>query len=176
MAGCTSFGLIGSPPYYSWITDDITSLSFFHAPLPKGHDYFAGSKEDMPCINDILLLGRYCFQNDFGSFNKTEFKIFRSNFIKLGESLQAKGTDVTSGKITGITWTISPRKLKAIFKIALAHALVLDDTHFATVNNDSQIISTLGKDDLKVFSLIWDSQLKRNELEGLVGTDVENYR
>jgi len=133
---------------------------------------FENRPMEMPCINDILLLGRCCFHHEVGKtpclFNKELLQRFRQAFYRIGVNLQQNGTKPESSKIT---WTISPRKLKALYKIALAHALVRDDGF----NNQAELIATLNnpEQDLHVFDLIWDTLGTQNALESNVKNNIK---
>jgi MoxR domain in the MoxR-vWA-beta-propeller ternary systems len=124
-----------------------------------------GTGESPACLNDFLLLGRASLQHEFvyggkrtlhPIFNPDKLAAFKSRFIKIGCALQDNNTKPALGRIT---WTISPRKLLALYKVALAHALVTDTTltrnAFATGPGEAQ---------LWVFSLIWDSPSEKDML------------
>jgi MoxR-like ATPase len=126
--------------------------------------------EGMPCINDLLVLGRGCYQhepsdpfrsenlvpvggpNAVSVFRETEVKRFQEAFLRIAIALQADATNPAVGQLT---WTISPRKLQALYKIALAHALVADDGFLDQPR--AEVVSQLGTHQLHVFDFIWDS-------------------
>jgi MoxR-like ATPase len=116
-------------------------------------------------VNDLMLLGRCCMQQDYlgdGApplFDPEALSGFREMFFDTAVELRSRGTDLQLNKIT---WTVSPRKLRALYKIALAHALVCDEGFAA----NGQVVSgpgpgrgsdSLDGHDLWVFQYIWDS-------------------
>jgi MoxR-like ATPase len=117
---------------------------------------FAQAAGTLPVINDILLLGRALMQdrklrlNPPTLFRESNLSSFDAAFFKLAGSLQDEGTSIEIGRIS---WTINPRKLRAIYKIALAHALVRQCEDVAAGKTID-----LSNDDLYVFKLIWDAQ------------------
>lgn len=130
--------------------------------------------DGMPCINDLLLLGRACLQHQAtGSdvlttaegeevrplFRDRDLKKFRDAFLRTAAALQADGTDIESGRIT---WTISPRKLRQLYKIALIHAVICDDEW--TNNSRQQVVAPPGEKQLHVFDFIWDSPAVAGQL------------
>jgi MoxR-like ATPase len=125
-----------------------------------------------PSINDVLLLGRCCLEQETqsggGLFDPKALKEFKTAFLRIGASLQSGQTEAASSRIT---WTISPRKLKALYKIALAHALVCDDGF----QNETQCVNGPGEADLHVFDFIWDSPVAREELQSEVETNIEHF-
>lgn|GEM_PF-3520911 len=139
-------------------------------------DHFAGNEAGslpMPCINDVLFLGRCCFQapNVGGRlelFNAEALQRFDTAFLQTAADLQDKATNPRLGRIT---WTISPRKLNAVYKVALAHALVADDGFQATAAR----VNGPGPGDLYVFNLIWDSETSREPLRTLTMACVHEY-
>jgi MoxR-like ATPase len=129
-------------------------------------------KHGSPSINDVLLLGRCCLEqesmNAGGLFEPKALKEFKTAFMQLGATLQTAQTEAASSRIT---WTISPRKLKALYKIALAHALVCDDGF----NADAQTVQAPGEAELHVFDFVWDSPFARDELCAQVQTHINNF-
>jgi MoxR-like ATPase len=119
---------------------------------------------DMPSINDVLLLGRCCLQHRApapsksgqnppplpGIFRTDAVQRFERAFFAMGSSLQE---EQRGSQGLGPRWTISPRKLKALYKIALAHALITDGK-FPTAGNT--LVQDPGRAQLGVFTLIWD--------------------
>jgi hypothetical protein len=123
---------------------------------------------DMPSINDAMLLGRYCFQHltrgQPSPFDAGELAKFRGAFTAMAVELRQDPTSVVSRRIT---WTISPRKLKAIYKIGLAHALVRWAGSGGVIH--------LGPEDLVVYDLIWDTPTERENLEQRVASMIKHY-
>ena len=127
---------------------------------------------DPPNINDILFLGRCCFPSRHIAdpvriFSSDNLARFKNAFLHVARALQTDGTSVADGRIT---WTVSPRKLKALYKIALAHALVTADNF-----PSSGIVNGPGKNDLHVFDLMWDSAIARRDLANRVNTAIMEY-
>lgn len=135
---------------------------------------FENQPVDMPCINDILLLGRCSYHHEVGKtpclFANKPLQRFQQAFHRIAVNLQQNGTKPEAGHIT---WTISPRKNKALYKIALAHALVRDDGF----NDQAGLIATLGQpeQDLHVFDLIWDTPGAQSALEKNVKNDIKAF-
>lgn len=135
---------------------------------------FPTRDRNMPGINDILLLGRICLENQQNDqvqprfFHKEQWLKFWEAFIGTAAALQARSTGIDSATIT---WSISPRKLKALYKIALAHALVCDDQ----LAGEGEIIGELGGKDLHVFDLIWDTTMAASELLNLTRSSLDRY-
>ena len=130
---------------------------------------FPGLKPaESPCINDILLLGRCCMQGLDSEptqpllFDREKLKIFDQCFINIGCQLQTEsGFHNTFDERDTITWSVSPRKLRSLYKIALAHALVRD----AKFDGDNvRYVRGPGVDSLRVFDMIWDSPVSRMDL------------
>ena len=122
-----------------------------------------------PSINDALLLGRCCLEYDHlgrdGVFTSKAIENFKKAFFRIGGALQSQNTGANfqnmGSRINRITWTISPRKMKAIYKVALAHALIRDDG----LAREPQLAAGPSERDLHVFEFIWDSP---SEIENLV--------
>lgn len=140
----------------------------------KGNPF---ADESPPCsINDPLLLGRALMERAFGSPNGTSERMFDADrlakftqqFYRIAASLQMGGTGMLEGTIT---WTISPRKLKALYKIALAHALVTDRGF-----SRSGVLAGPGKAQLRVFDFIWDTPVARDALRSEVDAMTESFR
>lgn len=132
------------------------------------------ANEDAPCsINDALLVGRALMESAFGSppglpmFDSKRLAKFTIEFFKIGAFLQANGTGMREGTIS---WTISPRKLKALYKIALAHAVVRD-RGFAK----GGVVAGPDQHDLHVFDFIWDTPVARDNLRGEVEAMTARY-
>lgn len=126
---------------------------------------FPARPANMPGVNDILLLGRAMLQHEDSSaalFPIDDLKKFRKAFMAIAADLSQSGTSANEERVT---WTISPRKLKAIYKIALAHALITDRNFFAK-NSAGQQVTTLSDPlaHLQVFCHIWDAPWERGEL------------
>ena len=126
----------------------------------------------MPCINDMLCLGRAALEDvetGAGFFDLSQVRTFRSNFLNAAKALQMGAT--SAGGAT-ITWSISPRKLRALYKIALAHALV---RRVPAPGAPHRV--DLSAADLRVFATIWDAPAARPDLlrrvEGFVNAYVE---
>jgi len=127
------------------------------APLNEYDDGMT-DRTGMPYINDLLLLSRCCFQHETNPaelknesiFNENSLSKFKKAFLNIGRELQQQCTDLRNDLIT---WTISPRKIKALYKIALAHALVCTNEYPKT-----NVRINLLEKDLQVFNLIWDSE------------------
>jgi MoxR-like ATPase len=134
----------------------------------RGGDRFgagAGKPAHMPSINDVLLLGRACLQQEAGTdvhlFRLEELQRFRRAFLQIAADLQKEGTSAAGGHLT---WTISPRKLRSLYKVGLAHALVRGEG-FAPGGAGAV---TLRDSDLNVFDLIWDTPAARSDLSARV--------
>jgi hypothetical protein len=115
----------------------------------------------MPSMNDLLLLGRFCFQ---GLPHEVPFTLNRQKdaffaaFMRIAAALRTNATNVGEGHIS---WSISPRKLRSLYKVALAYSLVLSG--FTTGH---ETIPLNFERSLRVFQHIWDTGLeaKREEL------------
>jgi MoxR-like ATPase len=124
------------------------------------------SRAKAATIDDVVLLGRACLQhvhNQDGIFAASDVDDFRQRFLRLARGLFENRTGHDR-----LTWTISPRKLKALYKVALCHALICDD-QFA---EGAQLVMGLGSKDLWVFSLIWDSEQAQGELSRRVRAET----
>jgi hypothetical protein len=132
---------------------------------------FVEPAQAMPGINDALFLGRFTYQHLCGHgedpFAAQERVRFLEAFERIAAALQQEPTSTADRRVT---WTISPRKLKALYKIGLAHALVRDDRY--TREGDTV---RLGAEDLQVFSLIWDTPVERTGLEDRVESLIKRY-
>jgi MoxR-like ATPase len=136
------------------------SGSLFGPALPAG----------MPCINDMLCLGRAMLEDvgtKTGFFDPEQVRAFRANFLNAARSLQMGATSPENG---AITWTISPRKLRALYKLALAHALVRRRPAPGAPHRVD-----LSAPDLRVFATIWDAPAARPDLLRRVEGFVSNY-
>jgi MoxR-like ATPase len=130
----------------------------------SGHAFEPAPAGTMPTMNDLLCLGRYAMQSvamgaeaPDSAFDRNNLEDFQATFLDLARQLQDRGTDVGEPQVT---WTISPRKLKGVFKVALAHALVRCDVFHSAGGRIA-----LGPEDLMALALIWDSPLVRPGLE-----------
>ena len=100
---------------------------------------FPARQPDMPSINDVICVGRTMLEATYAGaaamfgagadrpasvFSDSDIRQFRAKFKDTGCRLQTDGTDVAAGRLH---WSISPRKLRSLYKIALAHALVTGD-------------------------------------------------
>jgi MoxR-like ATPase len=138
----------------------------------EGERFAPMNPKQMPGINDILLLGRSCYQYESDKyregclFETHTLDEFKRAFIETAVHLQQHETKPEMGTIT---WSISPRKLKALFKIALAHALVRDSQFVDKANVE------LDAADLHVFDFIWDSPPACRKLEGDVANCIRKY-
>ena len=129
--------------------------------------HFPSHSEGTASLNDLLLLGRCCMQQQAPHwpeddrlhtlFDPSGLHRFRRSFLRVAADLQQEGTEPASRRIT---WTVSPRKVKAIYKIALAHAVITDDGFDGT-----HTVRTPSHEQLEVFYLIWDSPIARRSLE-----------
>jgi hypothetical protein len=126
-------------------------------------------------VNDLLLLGRCMLeqdhwpdQADVGLFDRRRLDRFKDAFLQTASALQCGATQT---EISRVSWTISPRKLKALYKIALAHAVVVDD-NFA---GSAQVVSGPSAHDLHVFDYIWDSPVAQNDLAQQTRACIETY-
>jgi MoxR-like ATPase len=135
------------------------------------------SGHDMPGINDLLLLGRCVLESQAGAglglFDTNGLARFRQAFLSTATDLQQRGTAQrsTGAHLSDITWTISPRKLKALWKIALAHAVVAD-SGFAGLQKS---VKSPHAEELRVFEFIWDSPVRRLDLTSQVRTAIGRY-
>ncbi|HXM46108.1 MAG TPA: AAA family ATPase [Bryobacteraceae bacterium] len=125
-----------------------------------------------PSVNDLLLLGRAMLEQDAGVkgfvlFDPTQLARFTQAFYRIGASLQQEGTGVREGIIS---WSVSPRKLMALYKIALAHALVRSNSL-----GESGAASGPDEIDLRVFEWIWDTPGRRDELAKQVHAGVRRH-
>jgi MoxR-like ATPase len=134
---------------------------------------FAPRDPDMPSINDIICLGRAMLEavgkDGLAMYDGNDIQKFYRNFVATGCKLWVDNTDVAAGRLN---WSISPRKLRSLYKITLAHALVTADD-FA--HGGAQYVA-LGARQLRVFSWIWDSPLARLQLQREVEGVVKAYR
>lgn len=128
-------------------------------------DLFEARPAGMPVINDFLCLGRYLMQHlagQEGALEPNSYKKFQRVFYRVAADLREEPTSTQHRRVT---WTISPRKLRALYKIALAHAVV----------RSGRVPVVLTAEDLDVFSLIWDTQLERTNLEDRVRTLIKTH-
>ncbi|HEX3045583.1 MAG TPA: AAA family ATPase [Bacillota bacterium] len=131
-----------------------------------------------PCVNDILLLGRACLQGlnqkEPLLFDLKSYQSFKICFMNIACSLQAaSGTNQPFAQRDRITWTITPRKLKSIFKIALALAVVRDDSF---VPGDKRLVQGPKGESLRVFDMIWDSPYSRSQLHNYTKVEYQNFK
>lgn len=125
---------------------------------------------DMPSIIEVLITGRCIMQDCLNGsllFKNKNLQSFREHFMNIGRDLMENSTPVTGD----VSWTISPRKLKALYKIALAHAVLTDRSY----DSFGKLIS-LTSTQLKVFKFIWDTPLQKNELSERVNLEVDHAR
>jgi hypothetical protein len=122
-------------------------------------------KETSPAsINDVVLAGRALLQREGvggpgGSvFDPNSLNKFRNEFFLLAADLQPNATRSQRGRVA---WTITPRKLKALYKICLAHALVASKEF---PSKEGQPLLGLDIANLWAFTFIWDSPPARDEL------------
>ena len=139
----------------------------------KGERHRFKQPADMPCVNDLLLLGRGCLQDWMHPghiiFEAGQFSKFKNVFLLSMSDLQRKGaTDIGQGRIT---WSISPRKIKMIFKVALAHALVCDDKFVTGPRKHVE----LSDRSLHVMDMIWDSPMAIRDLEIQNKTNIKRF-
>lgn len=120
----------------------------------------------MPCVNDLLLLGRACMQQTESPLPTADHTKFFNTFMKVATHLQPQGTKAQESIVT---WTISPRKLRALYKIGVAHAVVRS----AHSSKDPPVVSELNDKDLRVFDLIWDSPVAKDDLERQVSEAIK---
>lgn len=136
----------------------------------RGHRF--EQRSALACVNDALLLGRSCYQheslgdgkraggqNAVSLFHDRQLRRFREAFLNIAAVLQ---NDNTNPAVGSVTWTISPRKLRALYKIALAHALIRDDNFLR--DPKSAVVTTLGQEDLRILTLVWDSPTAASDL------------
>jgi len=156
----------------------------------RGDCFAADDSIPESCINDILLVGRACYQHEEGRSLRGPLAIkepaggtgavelfqnlqdFRRAFLEIAAQLREQNTRASLGEIT---WTISPRKLRSLYEIALAHAFVTSDNFLQDPGNDVEIVAGLGKRQLRVFNLIWDSSVARTELQQQVRQLIEEH-
>jgi hypothetical protein len=139
----------------------------FRSGLPFGRTTPAG----MPCINDILCLGRAMMEDSEsggGFFDRGQVSDFRGRFLSIAKSLYAKARERDPDAAP--SWTLSPRKLKALYKIGLAHALVRG---VRTTTAGPQV--DLAAADLAIFKAAWDSLEARAGLGEIVDLQIENH-
>lgn len=129
---------------------------------------FSDPPTRMPSINDVLCLGRAMLEDldGTGFFSSSEIGRYREAFLSGAAALQLAGTGAESGRLT---WTISPRKLRGLYKIGLAHGLVRGDISGAGV-------VSLGADELRVFGWIWDAPDARPDLLNRVEHMARGFR
>jgi MoxR-like ATPase len=149
------------------------------------------AEEAISSVNDVLLAGRACFQHELvckpsGTLAVTDaaggaraeglfqpnLLDFRNAFMEIAAHLQQDNTRATLGEVT---WTISPRKLRSLYKIALAHALVSSEKFLNDPSGDVEIVAQLGRRQLRVFSLIADSSVARTELQQQVQHLIDEH-
>ena len=131
---------------------------------------------DPPCINDVLLLGRAALQGlQEGTpllFDLDYVARFHLLFMEIARQLQAEaGTQGALLEHEGITWTISPRKLRSLFKIALAMAIVRDDI-FTAEGSTAPLVWGPGPECLQAFGAIWDSPAAQRRLRSRLETTI----
>ena len=134
----------------------------------SGRNFPDPPEEDPPGINDVLLLGRAAMQGlQEGTpllFEPERLEVFHRHFMDIARGLQAEaGTQGALLEHEGITWTISPRKLRSLFKIALAMA-ILRDEEFLSGEPGAARVRGPGVDGLEAFSAIWDSPAAQRRL------------
>lgn len=154
-----------------------------------GHHFGPVSRpQGMPGINDLLAVGRAAYQHEPAHplkkqagaavggknacclFREPDLRRFREAFIRMGAALQIDGTNTSAGHLM---WTISPRKLKALYKIALAHALIVDDKFVQ--QPAAEVVSDLGERQLHVFDFIWDSPTAKGRLNDQTKALIDRY-
>jgi len=121
----------------------------------------------LACVNDLLLAGRACA--DDRHFDPAALRRFHAAFVDLAERLHEDGT---APERRHLTWTISPRKLKALYKIARAHALLVDDG-FA---GDRPRVAGPELRELHVFDFVWDTPAAEEVLRRQVDTCGHDHR
>lgn len=133
---------------------------------------FPSRDPDMPTVNDLICLGRSILEavaiGGGALFDPVDLARFRNAFTAAGCRLQAMGTIVSSSQLH---WTISPRKLRSLYKIALAHALVRGD---GCIRAGAPFVA-VGAPQLRVFGLIWDSPAAQLDLARDVDQMVREY-
>jgi MoxR-like ATPase len=133
---------------------------------------FPGRDPYMPTINDIICLGRSMLEavdeDGLTIYHADDLRKFHRAFVATSCHLQVRGTDAPQGQLT---WTISPRKLRALYKIALAHALVTGDD---CIHAGAQRVA-LGARQMRVFRFIWDSPHERLRLESEIDQVEKAY-
>jgi MoxR-like ATPase len=120
-------------------------------------------------VDDVLAAGRDIMDVALGDDGTPLFagdlRKFKREFFRIATSLWQ------SDRSGEPTWTLSPRKLKALYKIALAHAYVTGSPDDAAVGKKA--IAGPGSRDLHVFDFIADSALHRNILQDRVSTMIK---
>lgn len=139
----------------------------------------ASRPSHMPSIQDILLLGQACLWHKMPArdgrsraeighvFHPQQLRDFEKAFLEMARSLQQDATDLNRSHLS---WTITPRKLKALYKVALAHALVRD----TSFGSKSPVVKCLGAEDLWIYSLIWDTPSQRLDLKERTRSLIED--
>jgi len=141
-----------------------------------GRNFANLPEEDPPGINDVLLLGRAVMQGlQDGTpllFDPERLEVFHRHFMDIARGLQAEaGTQGALLEHEGITWTISPRKLRSLFKICLGMAIVRDDLFTADGSTEPQVWGP-GPDCLQAFGAIWDSPAAQRRLRNRLETTI----
>lgn len=124
---------------------------------------FPRRSDDMPTINDLICLGRAMMASvgsrghgepRQGVFAASDLKRFDETFIELGCALQA----MQSPHADEPNWSLSPRKLRSLYKVALAHAVV-------TWKDAAKGHAPLGDRQLHVYRWCWDAEPARDTLD-----------
>lgn len=130
---------------------------------------FPARNPDMPCINDLLCVGRAMLEREPETtlFDPEQRQRFDRAFLITAAVLQEGRTRIDAGPIT---WTISPRKLRALYKIALAHALLLADGF-----TPGETSVSIGAPQMCVFTYIWDAPESASDLRTTVLQSINRH-
>jgi MoxR-like ATPase len=124
------------------------------------------------CLNDLLFLGLATMFKNLGTpftqnhplFGNT-LPAFDKQFMHVATALKKYATGAGGGQVT---WSLSVRKLKALYKVALAYKVVTSELHLGhAVKLDIPDPKGDGHP-LHAFSLIWDHPTRRKELRKMV--------
>jgi|CXWL01.1.fsa_nt_gi MoxR-like ATPase len=132
---------------------------------------FAKPAGRMASLSDLLCLGRYLYQHmanqehRYSVYDHGALDAYERNFYLLAASLQRQATRLSDSHAA---WTISPRKLKALYKVGLAHSLIRS----ANFDASNRLIYPTSES-LLAFTLIWDSIQEQETLAKSVRAELE---
>lgn len=149
-----------------------TKYGFSKKPAMSEDEFL--DEQQASCVNDLLALGRAMLVDqairppdpqDDALFVGDSAHWFYNKFLRIGASLQLGATNLRND--SRISWTISPRKLKALFKVARAYALITAKN----LNRNGTAGIECSASALRVYRHIWDTLGACDALERAVETE-----